>query len=399
MVRKSQGKISNTTRQKSSRQQSQRPALMMMGGTAAAMPSASLLLLLLLSVLVAASVVQQQHHQQQQQLSVVDAFSPTQTQMRTTLTVTRQQQRKQHRRHFFFFLDDDEVFKLRVVSSSSSSSAGGSSSTSSSHTGTTEEESEVERLLRKARELRAQATHDEQQIHSLLVNKKQEHEKHIDGVIDYLFDGIDVDSSSSSTRSSSKKKKDRDDDKTDGDDSPVDVDVVDPVVSRAVADRLKTKKVSKDTLEKIVGRLDDKLMIAEGKEHVCCAAAATSQPSVFERVTKPRDSKLMAVVEHQIECLLGAVQLLDDEFRRGHASTATGSDEFGLYSTTATEHTHWGAGHLYDGLAAIVKEKQRERHDQFLKRQQEFIDAQTIKPDQQKDQVHHKVKDDHGFLP
>ena len=261
-----------------------------------------------------------------------------------------------------------------------------------------EEESEVERLLRKAKMLREQASKAEQEIHSQLLTKKQKHNEHIDDLIDnYLFvvDGIGV--------------------FVDNDEN-VDVNVV--------AERLKMKKVSKDTLEDIVERLDDKLMIAEGKEHVCANAshsttAATSSSSssssnnsnsnnnnnVFERVTKPRDTKTMVIIQNRIDCLLNAVRLLDEEFRNEHASTVTGSKskEFGLYSTTSTEHNHWGGGHLYDELSSKLHEKQRERHVQFLKRQQEFIDAQTINQEQhgKNKNVHHpkKAKDDHGFLP
>ena len=251
--------------------------------------------------------------------------------------------------------------------------------------------SEVERLLKKAKELREQASRDEQELHSQILTKKQRHMEHIDNLIQNLFDdGIHIDDvvvekeSSGSTTST-------------GD-----------VEHQQLAERLKLKKVSKDTLEKIIERLDDKLMVAEGMEHVTTCASTTaatatatsSSSSIFERVSKPRDTTEIRKVTNQIDCLLNAVQVLDDEFRTQHASTVTGSTEFGLYSTTATEHTHWGGGHLHDDLNAYLHEKQRERHEQFLKRQQEFIDAQTIQPkDQQQQQQHKKAKDDHGYLP
>jgi hypothetical protein len=221
-------------------------------------------------------------------------------------------------------------------------------------------ESEVERLLRKARELREQAARAEQQVHTDLVSKRQEQEIQMDGMIEYLF--------------------------------PTETD---PSTGDDVVSRLKAKKVSKETLEKIFDRLDDRLMVAEGQEHVC----ATTSGDAFERVKKPRDEKQIECIQRRIEVLLGAVEVLDQEFRNAHASTVTGSQDFGLYAVTATEHTHWGGGQLRHDLESRLKEKQRERHGQYQKRQQELRDAQTVKPHDNRKPPTPKAKDDHGFLP
>lgn len=221
-------------------------------------------------------------------------------------------------------------------------------------------ESEVERLLRKARELREQAARAEQQVHTDLVSKRQEQEIQMDGMIEYLF--------------------------------PTETG---PSTGDGVVNRLKAKKVSKETLEKIFDRLDDRLMVAEGQEHVC----ATTSGDAFERVKKPRDEKQIECIQRRIEVLLGAVEVLDQEFRNAHASTVTGSQDFGLYAVTATEHTHWGGGQLRHDLESRLKEKQRERHGQYQKRQQELRDAQTVKPHDNRKPPTPKAKDDHGFLP
>jgi hypothetical protein len=228
----------------------------------------------------------------------------------------------------------------------------------------------VERLLRKARELREQASQQEQAIHQQLSQKKSQQLEHYDKLIDFYLQ-LPPNSYSSSSSSS----------------RPIDV------VSMTV-DRLHQKPVSMETLEHLVDRLDDRHAMASGKEHVGID---------FQRTKLQRNEREMQTLDTMLETLLNAVQVLDDEFQKAHmdkkktvagvaGETTTGSM---LYSVSSAEAAHWGGGQAAKYLRQRLQEKRREREEQFLKRQEEFYEAQRVKKNQPPPP---KVKDDHGFL-
>jgi hypothetical protein len=224
----------------------------------------------------------------------------------------------------------------------------------------------VERLLRKARELREQASQQEQAIHQQLSQKKSQQIEHYDKLIDFYLPPNSSSSSSSLPR--------------------FDVSVT--------VDRLHQKPVSMETLEHLVDRLDDRHAMASGKEHVGID---------FQRTKLQRNEREMQTLDTMLETLLNAVQVLDDEFQKAHmdkkktvagvaGETTTGSM---LYSVSSAEAAHWGGGQAAKYLRQRLQEKRREREEQFLKRQEEFYEAQRVKKNQPPPP---KVKDDHGFL-
>jgi transcriptional regulator with PAS, ATPase and Fis domain len=227
----------------------------------------------------------------------------------------------------------------------------------------------VERLLRKARELRAQAEREEQEVHATLTEKKAQQEQHIDELIDFLL-GSDNQNKKLNTK-------------------------------QQVVEQLKTKKVSMDTLEKIVDRLDDRQMLALGQEQVQAIRSKDTLSTNFQRVKATQDEKEAKRLEDMTERLLEAVAVLDEEFRTAHANKKTSGvagESTGslLYSVSSTERSHWGGGQAETNLRQRLHEKQRARHEQFRKRQEEFYEAQRIN---KKNPPPPKVKDDHGFLP
>ncbi|KAG7348808.1 hypothetical protein IV203_011405 [Nitzschia inconspicua] len=226
------------------------------------------------------------------------------------------------------------------------------------------EETEAERLLRKARELREQASKQEQEIHQQQTQKKSQQQQHYDTLIDFYL----------SDNNNNNKGNNNDD-----------------IIVQGVVDRFHKKPVSMDTLEHMVDRLDDRHAIASGKEHVTVD---------FQRTKLQRNQAEMDKIDDQLELLLQAVQVLDDEFRQKHAQKKTGGvagDSTGslLYSVSSAEANHWGGGQAAKYLKQRLQEKRREREEQFLKRQEEFYEAQRVKKNQPPPP---KVGDDHGFL-
>ena len=210
------------------------------------------------------------------------------------------------------------------------------------------EQSEAERLLQRARELRQSALEAEHQVHVSLAEKKAQEDEKTDNLIDLLFFSND---------------------------------------GSTLVDRLHEKNLSIETLERIVVRLDEREVIAEGKEHVRLVHNEDGK-ATFERVCQ-QDDKELARVRGKIEELIEGVSVLDDEIRR--KKNAEGDNRF-----THTEIQHWGSDKRAERLTNRAHEIQREREEQFQKRLAEFYEAQRIKKDRPPPP---KVKDDHGLLP
>lgn len=207
--------------------------------------------------------------------------------------------------------------------------------------------SDAARLLQKARELRAQALLDEHQVHVALADKQAAENVKIDQLIDYLFF-----------------------DQTGG-----------PLV-----DRLHKKRLSIDTLEKIVDRLDEREVVAEGKEHV--HLVIKDGVASFERASVRNEQELMKI-QGKIEELIEGVSVLDEEFRQEKSTK-------GEAYVAHTEDQHWGSDRRAERLTNRAHEIRREREEQFQKRLEEFYEAQKIKKGKPPPP---KVKDDHGLVP
>jgi hypothetical protein len=215
--------------------------------------------------------------------------------------------------------------------------------------------SEAEKLFKKARELREQAEMQEQKVHVELVERTNIEKTHIDELIDYLFGGDDI------------------------------------------VERLRMKKLSMDTLDKIIDRLYEQHVYALGQEHIEAnchypnkVGDITGDIEVveFSRVTSPRDENEAARIDALINCLLKAVSVLDEEL-----ANKKGGVSHLWNSITNVESSHWGGGHGAETLMQRLKEKHREHEEQFLERQEEFDEAQRI------NKKKHSPNDDSVELP
>ena len=233
---------------------------------------------------------------------------------------------------------------LAHVQSSKSSQLYGSSAVQ-------QEETEVERLLRKARELREQASQAEQEVHDANVSKKNQKDSHTDQLINSLF--FDRDSGST------------------------------------LVDCLRSKKLSMDTLEDVALRLDERQVIAEGRDHVHSSVDSAGRTQFERKAESARDEPELERLDGTIEQLIEALRILDDEFIHNKEGSKN-------QYVSSFEDAHLGGGKAAQRLENAVHEVRREREDQFLKRQEEFYEAQRIKKDRP---APRKVKDDHGFLP
>ncbi len=209
------------------------------------------------------------------------------------------------------------------------------------------DQSEVDRLLQRARELRESALKSEHEVHVALAEKKAHEDEKIDHLIQSLFFVND---------------------------------------GSTLVDRLHEKNLSIETFERIVDRLDEREVIAEGKEHV--RLVNKDGTSSFERV-RLRDDDELALVQGKIEELIEGVSVLDDESRS--KKNSQGESRF-----THTEAQHWGSDKRVERLTNRAHEIRREREEQFQNRLEEFYEAQRIKQDKP---APPKVKDDHGLVP
>ena len=199
------------------------------------------------------------------------------------------------------------------------------------------EETEAERLIRKARELRAAAERAEQQVHGDLAKKKEARDAQTDQLIDELFFAALPPGSS-------------------------------------FVDRLRDKRLGMETLEAVVERLDQREVIAQGLDHVEFRMVGEGDKTEAHRVIGSRDEKELERLEGLIDKLIQGVAVLDEEFlaqkkARGEAYMAHAEEE------------HWGGGKGAERLENMIKEIRRERSEQFQKRMEEFREAQRCKDD------------------
>jgi len=190
-------------------------------------------------------------------------------------------------------------------------------------------ETEIEKLLRMARELRAQAEESEKEVKVKNADKKANKEDRLGGLLNHLFyDG------------------------TKGDDiGTPGKNINQPPI---VVERLKSKKPSVDTLEKFVDWMDDRRDQALGNEHV-----ESKGGGAFGNVRSKKDDAEAERLYHLTERLLEALEVIDSE--------------------NNPDDGHLGGGRNSADLRQRLKQKRRVRDSQFLKRQNAFVEARTIK--------------------
>ena len=197
-------------------------------------------------------------------------------------------------------------------------------------------ESEVERLLRKARELRAEAEQAKHQVHVDQAEKKAKKDSKTDDLVKSLF------FAPNGAKKNSKN---------------------------VLVDTLREKQLCMDTLEAIVNRLDEREVIAEGREHVEFQMGSDGQAE-FRRVSQ-RDESELSMIEGCIDNLIDALKVLDDEFFQQKQSK-------GEVYVSHTEDVHWGGGKRAERLLNHVHEIRRVREEQWQERMEEFYEAQRI---------------------
>ena len=205
-------------------------------------------------------------------------------------------------------------------------------------------ETEVERLLRMARELRAQAEESEKIVHEKLADKKADSEVRLGTLVNHLFyDG------------------------TKGND----VGKTDTIINEkhVVVERLRSKKPSIDTLEKLVDWLGDRRDVALGHEHV------EARGDAFVNIRGKKDEAEAERLGGLTFLLLDSLEVIDSEDRK--------------------DDGHLGGGHNSADLKRRLSEKNRERDEQFLERQASFREAQSIKKGNSKYEFHDEFLDDY----
>jgi len=190
-------------------------------------------------------------------------------------------------------------------------------------------ETEAERLLRKARELREAVKESEDELHSTLIQKKKTRDAVTDSAIAQLFP-------------------------PDDDDDGV----------CALCDRLRRKRLASDMLVQIVERLHEREVAARGLEHV--------EPSMhhdrvtFKRVAEPDEAEL-GRIRGLVDRLIEAAEVLDREFIEKKSECG------GV--VTHSDVMHWGGGDIAGIIKDKAKELGREHDEQFQKRLESFYEA------------------------
>ena len=201
-------------------------------------------------------------------------------------------------------------------------------------------ESEVEALLRKARELRAEAEAAEEHLHSELILKKTLHDVELDDAIQQLFPPL-------SQRVSQEN---------------------DAHIVNTIVENVRQHQFSTEKLKNIVTRLHEREVAARGLQHVECKTQSDTGHVKFEVVSEPDEAELEKVVG-LVDWLTEAAEVIDEEFWK---EKRTHGEKLKLHHS---DMIHWTKGNL----AKILKERAgflgREHTDQFKNRLAEYYNA------------------------
>jgi len=205
-------------------------------------------------------------------------------------------------------------------------------------------ETEVEKLLRMARELRAEAEQSEKEVVVKRGDRKADKEAKFGSLLNDLFyngsSGKDIGTP----------------------ETPIND-------QKVVVDKLLSKKPSKETLQEFVEWMDDRRDIALGNAFV--KAKGDGKYAAVKSKKNPADAERLF---NLIEGLLNALEVID--------KTKQGNDG------------HLGGGENAEILRRRLRGKRRERDEQYLERQKSFVDAQTIKEGKSKYEYHDEFLDD-----
>lgn len=201
-------------------------------------------------------------------------------------------------------------------------------------------ESEVERLLRKARELRAEAETAQSDLLVSNLEKKKHKDEETDSVIDFLFpdDNFGL------------------------------------ILDRLLSD----KRPSTQMLLRVVTRLHEREAAAKGFGHVELSHDQSQRK--FEIVKSNADAIELASVSGLIELLLSAAAAVDEKTMMNRTERHHASD------------SHFTEGSLAPILTAKVKDLRREHDEQFQERLKEYYEA-ARKKDHDGDQKIFTTKD------
>ena len=209
-------------------------------------------------------------------------------------------------------------------------------------------ETEVEKLLRMARELRAQADESEKEVSDKYADKRADKEVRLGGLLNYLFyDGT----------------------------KGQDVGTPDTAINAmpSVITKLKSKNPSVDTLEKFMDWMEERRDIALGNDYV--ASKGDGGYGATKSKQDPAEAERLGTLT---STLLDALEVIDKEKDPNQKH----------------EKGHLGSGHTADDLRDRLSLFRRKRSEQYLKRQKEFVEAQTIKEGKSKFEYHDEFLDD-----
>lgn len=207
------------------------------------------------------------------------------------------------------------------------------SATATDNTGFEAKESEIEKLLRKARELRQEAEAAEKDLHSTLIDKKSCHDQEIDTAIAKLFPHQ-------------------------GTDEHV----------QHVVDRLHECQFSTKKLQDVVTRLHEREIAARGLKHVESKKHDDSGHVSFEVVSSPNESELHKV-NGLVDTLIEAASLVDEEYWK---KKRVQGEKLKLHHS---DKIHWTTGNLASILQERVGFLGREHSEQFQKRMAEYYES------------------------
>lgn len=199
------------------------------------------------------------------------------------------------------------------------------------------EETDVERLLRRARELRAEAEAEERALHETLLTQKELKDQELDKCVDALFPPNEDDNGS-----------------------------VDALVNR-----MKELQYSTDKLLEIVVRLHEREIKAKGIHRVEAYFQHNSHTG-FERVSKV-DQEELERVEGLIDRLVAAAEQIDEEYMKEKRNSKDPS------YLSHVDIEHWTVGECGAILSTKIRELRREHDTQFQERLHSFYEAQRKK--------------------
>jgi len=204
--------------------------------------------------------------------------------------------------------------------------------------------SKIEALLAKAKELRAEAEKDENELQSSVLEKKTSTDVDTDLTIDELFPPL--------------KKS----------------------TLEAVVERLTKKKPSKDLLLRVVERLHCRVVAAKGLDRV---EASVQQSQIkFETIADGNEEDL-ARVEGLIDLLIDAANIVDEDFLRNQLELRGENGKVVMHRVDLDQ----SSGELSKVLREKANFLKREYDEQFKNRRDQYYEAARKKGSTRSDQI------------